>query len=113
MEKFFQACGCLLQNKNGEAIIFSRFNGIITELLNKPFKEGFYYCRQILDEVQNERLYAQWLVYLPMLIQANKFMSFSQFRDEITGANLDMRPAEEILAEVEEIKVKLNGNKPV
>lgn len=102
-----------MQNKNAEAIIFSRYNGIITELMNKPINEGFYYFRQLLDEVLTERLYAQWLAYLPMLIQANKFMSFSQFKDEMTGANIDMRPAEEILAEVEEIRKRLNGDESV
>jgi len=113
VEKFFQACGELLRNKNSEAVILSRLHGIYTELMHKPFEEGFYYCRQILDEVQNERLYAQWLAYLPMLIQSNKFMSFSQFKEEITGANIDTRSTEEILAEVEDIRVKLYGNESV
>ncbi len=113
MEKFFQACGELLRNKNSEAVILSRLHGIYAELMHKPFEEGFYYCRQILDEVQNERLYAQWLAYLPMLIQSNKFMSFSQFKEEITGANIDMRPAEDILAEVEEIRMRLHGDKSI
>ena len=81
--------------------------------MNMPLNEGSYYCRQLLDEVLNERLYAQWLAYLPMLIQSNKFMSFAQFKDEMTGANIDTRPAEEILAEVEDIRVKLYGNESV
>ncbi|MBR4451554.1 MAG: hypothetical protein IKS39_06960 [Clostridia bacterium] len=81
--------------------------------MNKPINEGFYYFRQLLDEVQNERLYAQWLAYLPMLIHSDKFMSFAQFKEEITGANIDMRPAEDILAEVEEIRMRLHGDKSI
>ena len=35
------------------------------------------------------------------------FMSFEDFRDRMTGANIDKRPAEEILAEAEEIEKRL------
>lgn len=36
-------------------------------------------------------------------------MSFEDYYDQATGANIDLRPAKEILAEVEEVRREING----
>lgn len=53
------------------------------------------------DRELDERIYAQWLVQLPMM-NSDTYISFTDYRDKLTGANLDLRPAEDIIAEIEE-----------
>lgn len=42
----------------------------------------------------------QWCGMLPSLV---KYMSFDEFYDQMTGANIDLRPTEEIIKELEEL----------
>ena len=53
-----------------------------------------------------ERLY---LALVPKLIEANKFVIFDKFYEELSGSNYDFRPASEILNESEEIEKRLKG----
>ncbi len=48
---------------------------------------------------------------IPVLGMRGKFMTFEEFYDKMTGADLDLRPAEEILKEAEEIQARFaNGS---
>lgn len=71
------------------------------------FIEFIIYLKKIVEE---EKLREQWLHMLP---QMDKYRSFEEFKDIMTGANIDLRPADEIEAEIErahaERREKLNG----
>lgn len=53
-----------------------------------------------------DKLYQQWCAMLP---QMNKYMAFGEFKDLMTGANIDMRPTEEIIAEIEALHEQKGG----
>lgn len=54
-----------------------------------------------------------WIAFLPNM-NKETFVGYSDFKDSVTGANIDTRSTEEILAEVNEIKRRLgNGGESV
>lgn len=56
------------------------------------------------DKEQNDRFFQQWIQYLvPMSKQELKYVSFEDYVDQCTGRNIDLRPAEDIIAELEEL----------
>lgn len=58
-----------------------------------------------VEKTRRDTVYAEWVALQPfMVIKWIKFMQFSEYYDHRTGVDIDMRPAEDILAEVEEIK---------
>ena len=60
--------------------------------------------RVAVKKEQEDRLHRQWCTYLPLMSQeAIKYMSFGDYVDRVTGRNIDWRPAEEIIAEIEEL----------
>lgn len=67
--------------------------------------------RIITDKNGEEKAFRQWIAILPVMWSgAAKFIEFDEFRDRLTGADIDTRPASEILAEVEEIRQKMKGD---
>jgi hypothetical protein len=62
----------------------------------------------IIKAIEMERdtmLHMQWCVQLPFMSK-DTYESFSDYRDRLTGSNIDRRPKEMILAEIEEIEKK-------
>lgn len=55
---------------------------------------------------KEEKLYIQWCAMLP---QFNQYVKFEEFMDMMTGSNIDMRPAEEIIKEIEELHAMKGG----
>lgn len=67
--------------------------------------------RIITDKNGEEKAFRQWIAILPVMWSgAAKFIEFDEFRDRLTGAGIDTRPASEILAEVEEIRREMKGD---
>lgn len=62
---------------------------------------------------EEERKSQAWDMYLQrfhfMINGQLKYQSFNEWYGVITGGNLDLRPADEILAEVEAIREELKG----
>ncbi len=65
------------------------------------------FCRFVtkgMEKEQEERIHAQWVSMLPLMaIQQLKYMSFEQYKDQCLGRNIDMRPADEIIKELEDL----------
>lgn len=57
------------------------------------------------EKARRDTVYAEWVALQPfMIIQWLKWMSFDDYYTRRTGGDIDTRSAEEILAEVEEVK---------
>lgn len=50
----------------------------------------------------------QWVAYLPHMTKEN-FVSFHDYLDQVTGKNIDTRPAEVILKELDELEKQMKG----
>ena len=60
---------------------------------------------------KKEKYYMQYTALLPLILRSTgRYKTFEEFYDEITGANIDWRPAGEIIKEAEEIQRKQNGD---
>lgn len=56
-----------------------------------------------LEMERKEQIRKQWTAMLPLMsIQYLQYMSFDDYYQRCTGANIDLRPTEEILADIEE-----------
>ena len=55
------------------------------------------------EQEREERFFRQWLVQLPFMNEEN-YISFADYAARLTGKNIDTRPAEVILAEIDEIE---------
>ena len=59
-----------------------------------------------LEQERDDRIFQQWVVQLPMMGQDN-FIGFADYKDRVTGANIDRRSTAEILAELDEVEKEL------
>jgi hypothetical protein len=66
-----------------------------------------------LEEESREKIRQELLHLLPMMVIGSHYMTFDQYYDTVTGANVDMRPVDEIIAEIDrkhaEAEEKKNG----
>lgn len=62
------------------------------------------FIRLVLVAIEGEvreRHREEYLALLPKMIDLGKYMTFEDYYDKATGRNIDLRPTEEILAEIE------------
>lgn len=64
-------------------------------------------CRLILKAMEKERddrLFQQWTAQLPVMAMFGSPVGFEEYRDRMTGANIDLRSTSEILRELDEVE---------
>ena len=54
------------------------------------------------EQERDERIFQQWTAQLPIMAYTGKSISFAEYRDRVTGANIDRRSVEEIQREIDE-----------
>ena len=66
-------------------------------------------AQRIIDKAREKerenKFFLQWVVQLPNMTKET-FISFESYVDKVTGRNIDMRPVDECMKELEEIKKK-------
>lgn len=67
------------------------------------------FWKRAKEEETRERNFMAYCHYLPYM-DKKTFISFEDYHRKCTGADIDKRPAEEIMAEVEAIRREMNGN---
>jgi len=76
-----------------------------------PSVEGGLLLRLIkkaIIEDRRDEIREQWVALLPHM-DKETYISFDAYYDRCTGRNIDRRPTEDILSEVEEIRRTING----
>lgn len=59
------------------------------------------------EKEREETARSQWVLHLPyMSMGLMKYVSFEEYYDKISGKNVDLRPAEEIIKEIEALHKK-------
>lgn len=77
---------------------------------------GLQVIRKAEDNQRDERIFQQWVAQLPFMGLADAFVPYAEYRDQVSGQNLDLRPTAEIMAELDEVEARfkevkdLNGN---
>lgn len=72
-----------------------------------PAESGLALIKKAREETRNERIFQQWVVQLPWMGYTGSFTSFADYKDRVTGANIDRRSTAEIMAEIDEIERQL------
>lgn len=54
------------------------------------------------EKEREDRIFQQWTAQLPIMAYTGKNISFSEYRDRVTGANIDRRSVAEIQKEIDE-----------
>lgn len=76
-------------------------------ILALDLQTGLELCREAAKQERDARLFQQWCVQLPFMGTEN-FIPFAEYRDNLTGVNIDLRPTTEILKELEEVEKKFD-----
>lgn len=59
-----------------------------------------------MEKTRDERIFRQWVAQLPWMDQ-DTFVSFQDYKDRVTGANIDRRSVAEIEADLAEVEAQL------
>ena len=110
MASFFYFIGRADQEDEIVDVLAARYGWSVPDILDLDIPRLWRTYNKATRERQRDRVRAQWLTLLPyMSMEMLQFMSFEDYYDQATGANIDLRPAKDILAEVEEVRRELNG----
>lgn len=60
-----------------------------------------------MEKEREDRIFLQWTAQLPLMAYSGKYVSFADYKDRVTGANIDRRSTAEILAELDEVEREL------
>ena len=68
---------------------------------------GLAIVSKAIEKEREERIREQWVAQLPAMALSGKHISFADYKDKVTGANIDRRSAAAILAELDELEREL------
>jgi hypothetical protein len=61
-----------------------------------------------MEQERDDRIFQQWVSQLPWMGREN-FVSFADYKDRVTGANIDRRSVAEIIKDLDEVEQELQG----
>jgi hypothetical protein len=61
-----------------------------------------------IEKDRDDRIFQQWVAQLPWM-DKETFVSFADYRDRVTGANIDRRSVAEIEADMARVEQELKG----
>ena len=105
MEKFF-LIGCQVNEIELKELLLRKYGRY--DFPDMSFGEFIDFVVLAINKENEDKIHGEYLAMLPLLMIRGKYMSFEQFYEKMTGADLDMRPAEDILIESEEIERRLS-----
>lgn len=70
---------------------------------------GIALIQKALEQNREERIFLQWVAQLPVMAYTGVNVSFADYKDKVTGANIDRRSTAEILAELDDVEKELQG----
>lgn len=85
-------------------MLFSRYANAEIIFRKNP-EDGLEFINQMLKARQEENLYKQWLVHLPVM-NKETYISFEEYVEKATGKNVDNRTTAELEHEISEIENK-------
>lgn len=56
------------------------------------------------EQEKDARIFQQWTAQLSTMALSGEIVSYKDYKDYVTGANIDMRPTFEILQELDDIE---------
>jgi hypothetical protein len=69
---------------------------------------GLSLILKAIEKNRDDRIFQQWVAQLPWMNQ-DSFVSFADYKDRVTGANIDRRSVAEIEADLARAEQELQG----
>lgn len=72
------------------------------------------FIKLVLLAIENDtkdKYRQEWTALLPMMVFAGKYMTFDEYYDTCTGKNIDKRPVDEIIAEIDRVHAEAKEEK--
>ncbi len=108
MESFF-LIGCQVDEIELKEVLLRRYGRY--KFPDMRFDEYIEFIVLALTKERQDEVKGIYHALLPVMALRGKFMTFEQFFDKMTGADIDLRSADDILKESEEIQARLqNGS---
>ena len=108
MAKFF-LIGCQVNEIEIKELLLKRYGRYLFPEMS--FDEFIDFLVLAMAEEKKDKIRGTYYAMLPFLLLRDRYMTFEEFYDKFTGADIDWRPADEILKEAEEIQEKFaNGS---
>lgn len=68
---------------------------------------GAWLILKAMEKEREDRIFLQWAAQLPVMAYTGQTVSFSEYKDRVTGANIDRRPVAEIMADLDAVEKEL------
>lgn len=112
METFFRV-GCQIDEVKLIDLVLRRYHTLdVLKVLD--IDQVLRLLLMAIEDEQKERYREEWLHLIPAMVFAQHYMTFEEFYNTCTGANIDNRPVDEIIAEIDrkhaEAREETNGN---
>lgn len=105
MGRFFSACRQYADGNDLKEFVLRRYGSAYDVIMRMEIDEFIDFINEAKKTQKDERLYQLWAANFTKW--KPEYQNFPAFRDMMTGANIDRRSNEEILAEVAEIEKEL------
>lgn len=108
MAGFFIACS-FLDVIEVEELLLRRYANI-AYIFDMPPRYGLDFLKKAREKEAEERIWSAWVACYPDMTK-DSFVSFEDFKDDVTGKNICRLSAAEILEMAESIEAKCNRNR--
>lgn len=68
---------------------------------------GLALINKAVEKDRDERLFQQWTAQLPLMALTGEVEGFADYKNRVTGANIDRRSTAEINREMDEVEKEL------
>lgn len=99
MEEFF-LLGCQIDEVKLIDLVLRRYHTL--DVMKVLSVEQFVRLILLaLDEESKSKYRAEWQALLPCMVFTSHYMTFDEYYDTVTGKNVDLRPVDDIIAEID------------
>lgn len=74
--------------------------------------DGLLLIQKAFEQERDARIFQQWTAQLPIMAYTGKNISFAEYRDRVTGANIDRRSVAEIQKAIDDAMRELRKEAP-
>lgn len=84
----------------------------IEYILQLDLNTGLDLIKKAQEMERDDRLHRQWTAQLPIMAYTGNSVSFADYKDRVTGANIDRRSVAAIMADIDAAEKELRGEVP-